>query len=80
MGHTESPDFERMSEARAISRESKLDRDEAAECLASAMMQCSLATGHGETIKELCAELIWQVRELQTRLASAGTAQEKASE
>lgn len=43
---------------------------EARELVAAAMLQCSLATGHGDTIEDLLGEMVAQVRELRSRFCA----------
>jgi hypothetical protein len=40
------------------------------EALASAMMRCSLATGHGDSFESLLTEMEGQVQRLQSRLSN----------
>jgi hypothetical protein len=42
---------------------------DAREQVAAAMMRCSLATGHGNTLESLLAEMEWQVNRLQNQIA-----------
>lgn len=44
--------------------------DAVREALASAMMRCGLATGHGDTFESLLSEMEWQVQRFQNRLAA----------
>lgn len=40
------------------------------EAVAAAMIRCSLATGHGDTLESLLTEMEWQVERLQNRCAA----------
>lgn len=45
--------------------------DNGLEKLASMMLRCSLATGHGETIDDLISEMEWQIKERSNRAEAA---------
>jgi hypothetical protein len=44
---------------------------DALEQVAAAMIRCSLATGHGDTLESLLAEMEWQVNRLQNRVVQS---------